>query len=90
MRTRWRVPITDAFVIVSSAAAADRSVEPIISHIRREPVECSALAAVGYSKRLHALEIEFRDSLGLSLRRSPGADLSRTAFDRFQGALLQP
>lgn len=31
----------------------------IISRIPREPVTSSALAAVGYSKRLHALEIEF-------------------------------
>ncbi len=63
MRTRWWVPITAAFVIVSSAPAADRSLEPVIWHIWREPVESSALAAVGYSKRLHALEIEFRDGL---------------------------
>jgi hypothetical protein len=31
----------------------------IISRIRRLPIESSALAAVGYSKRLAALEIEF-------------------------------
>jgi KTSC domain len=33
----------------------------IVSRIRRVPVESRALAAVGYSKRLHALEIEFRN-----------------------------
>ncbi|MEY2493898.1 MAG: hypothetical protein QOJ45_390 [Verrucomicrobiota bacterium] len=33
----------------------------IISHISRDPVESRALAAVGYSKRLRALEIEFRN-----------------------------
>jgi hypothetical protein len=33
----------------------------IISHIKRESVQSSALASVGYSKRLHALEIEFRN-----------------------------
>jgi hypothetical protein len=33
----------------------------IISHITRVPVESRALAAVGYSKRLRALEIEFRN-----------------------------
>jgi lysyl-tRNA synthetase class 2 len=33
----------------------------IVSHITRVPVESRALAAVGYSKRLHALEIEFRN-----------------------------
>ena len=52
-----------AFLYVSSLHGADRSVEPITSHIRREPVESSALAAIGYSNRLHALEIEFRNGL---------------------------
>ncbi len=33
----------------------------IVSRIRRIPVESTALAAVGYSKRLRALEIEFRN-----------------------------
>jgi hypothetical protein len=32
----------------------------IVSRIRRIPVESTALAAVGYSTRLRALEIEFR------------------------------
>ena len=31
----------------------------IISHIPRVPVDSTAIAAIGYSKRLHALEIEF-------------------------------
>jgi hypothetical protein len=31
----------------------------ISSHIPRAPVQSSAIAAVGYSKRLHVLEIEF-------------------------------
>src|SRR5688572_8521004 len=33
----------------------------IVSRIRRVPIESTALAAVGYSKRLRALEIEFRN-----------------------------
>ena len=33
----------------------------IVSRIRRQPTESSALAKIGYSKRLHALEIEFRN-----------------------------
>jgi KTSC domain len=33
----------------------------IVSRIKRAPVESSALAAVGYSQRLRALEIEFRN-----------------------------
>jgi hypothetical protein len=33
----------------------------IVSHIKRDAVQSTALASVGYSKRLHALEIEFRN-----------------------------
>src|SRR3954470_2605753 len=33
----------------------------IVSRIKRIPVESTAIAAVGYSKRLLALEIEFRN-----------------------------
>jgi hypothetical protein len=46
-------------LFVSVLEAADLSVEPIISRLQREPVESRAIAAVGYSKRLRALEIEF-------------------------------
>lgn len=52
-----------ALFSIASLPAADRSVAPIVSRIPREPVESSALAAVGYSKRLRALEVEFRDGL---------------------------
>jgi hypothetical protein len=55
-------PIAFAFVILFLAVVALRA-EPvtIVSHIRRVPVESSAVAAVGYSKKLRALEIEFRN-----------------------------
>ena len=33
----------------------------VVSRIKRVPVESSALAAIGYSKKLRALEIEFRN-----------------------------
>jgi hypothetical protein len=33
----------------------------IVSRIKRVPVQSSAVASVGYSKRLRALEIEFRN-----------------------------
>jgi len=33
----------------------------IVSHIKRDAVHSTALASVGYSKRLRALEIEFRN-----------------------------
>jgi hypothetical protein len=43
------------------AANADPSSPEIVSRIRRVPVQSTALASVGYSKRLRALEIEFRN-----------------------------
>ncbi len=43
----------------TNARAADRSVEPVLSRIPHRAVESHGLATVGYSKRLHALEIEF-------------------------------
>ena len=33
----------------------------IISHIKREAVQSTALVSVGYSRRRHVLEIEFRN-----------------------------
>ena len=41
------------------ANASPVTSEPIISHIRREQVDSQGLAAVGYSRHLHALEIQF-------------------------------
>ena len=40
-------------------ASTTRDSVGIISRIKREAVQSSALAAIGYSKRLHVLEIEF-------------------------------
>lgn len=37
------------------------SSDGIVSRIRRQPTDSIALAAIGYSQRLHALEIEFRN-----------------------------
>jgi hypothetical protein len=54
-----------ALVGVISVATAAICAEPpttpnhIISHIPRQRVESTAIAAVGYSKRQHILEIEF-------------------------------
>ena len=47
--------------VVSGAPLRSPDFPGIISHIKRFPVESRALAAVGYSKRLRALEIEFRN-----------------------------
>jgi len=63
VRTRFPVLIIAALSCHLSLFAADHSVAPIRSRIQREAVESTALAAVGYSKRLHALEIEFHDGL---------------------------
>lgn len=41
-------------------ASADPTGEGIRSRIHRQPVSSSVLASVGYSKHLHALEVEFK------------------------------
>jgi hypothetical protein len=48
-------------IAVIAIAWAEPSPTPnqIISHIPRQPVQSSAIAKVGYSKRRHMLEIEF-------------------------------
>src|SRR4051812_9273086 len=63
MRLRWAVWFAAVLAITFRSEAADHSLAPIVSHVHRQAVESSAVAAVGYSKRLHALEIEFRDGL---------------------------
>ena len=59
MRASCLAFIVLALACAPEAPAADRSVEPIVSHIRHKAVPSRALAAVGYSNQLHALEIEF-------------------------------
>jgi hypothetical protein len=59
MQARWLAVALIATCLLR-ATAADRSIEPIISRIPHQQVDSRALASVGYSKRLHALEIEFR------------------------------
>ena len=49
------------FAAATLAAHPNDNRTSIVSHIRRVPVQSTALAAVGYSKRLRALEIEFRN-----------------------------
>jgi KTSC domain len=46
--------------VAADPALSDRKTSSVISHIPRQSVRSSALASVGYSKRLHILEIEFR------------------------------
>ena len=51
------IVIAIALLRLHPTAAAEQ--EQITSRITRQPVHSHALAAVGYSKRLHALEVEF-------------------------------
>ena len=71
MRFCWRILIA-TILLVATLQAADRSVEPVVSRIKREPVESSALNAVGYSKKFHLLEIEFHDGLIYRYEEVPG------------------
>jgi hypothetical protein len=62
MLHRWLVLcLAVASFAVSAAICADAPTTPaaITSHIPRRPVESAAIAAIGYSKRRHILEIEF-------------------------------
>ena len=56
-RTADLIIVAIALLMLPSAEAAEQ--RQICSRIARQPVHSHALAAVGYSKRLHALEIEF-------------------------------
>ena len=63
---RWRPLITLIISLLLPGAIYAEPAKPrdstgIISHIKREAVESTAIASIGYSKRLHALEIEFRN-----------------------------
>ncbi|MFN2474781.1 MAG: KTSC domain-containing protein [Chthoniobacterales bacterium] len=60
MRKCWLIFVGFAVTATPPAPAADRTVAPIVSRIHHTTVESHGVAAVGYSKRLHALEIEFR------------------------------
>lgn len=52
-------------LLFATTAAGNPPKDPrptgIVSHIKRQAVQSSAFASIGYSKRLHALEIEFRN-----------------------------
>jgi hypothetical protein len=64
MRGSPRTLVAVLFVFATIASGAPIKTPGgvgIISHIKRFPVESKAIAAIGYSKRLGALEIEFRN-----------------------------
>src|SRR5690242_13532237 len=53
----FHLPVLLALLCLATARA--ESEQQIRSRIRREPVASSNVASVGYSRQLHALEIEF-------------------------------
>jgi KTSC domain len=65
MRRCSPIALAAIFLCVATTLQADPGPAPeplgIVSRIRRSPVESTALATVGYSNRLRALEIEFRN-----------------------------
>ena len=63
---RWCSPIALVLLLLAAITVpADPAPAPepagVVSRIKRLPIQSTALAAVGYSKRLRALEIEFRN-----------------------------
>src|ERR1700738_756393 len=65
MRRCSPIALAAGFFFAAFTLQADPAPAPepatIVSRIKRVPVESTALATVGYSKRRHALEIEFRN-----------------------------
>jgi hypothetical protein len=53
------IPILYVAATVAVANPSENKTSAITSHIPRQRVQSSALASIGYSKRLHILEIEF-------------------------------
>jgi hypothetical protein len=58
VRRTARLIVTAIALLTLGSAEAEEQVQ-VTSRITRQPVQSHALAAVGYSKRLHALEVEF-------------------------------
>lgn len=56
-----RFPPIASVILLCAVIALHAEPAVIVSRIKRVPVESSALATVGYSKKLRALEIEFRN-----------------------------
>src|SRR6266404_6661708 len=65
MRRYPPIALTAGFLFAALTLQADPAAVPepvaIASRIKRVPIESTALATVGYSRRLGALEIEFRN-----------------------------
>ena len=76
-----------ALLNLGGASAADQ--RPISSRIVRQPVHSHVLAAVGYSKRLHALEVEFISGAIYRYSNVPTAGVPRFSQRCFQGPILR-
>ena len=65
MRRCSPIALAASFLLTAITVLADPASAPepagIVSRIKRVPVESTALATVGYSKKLRVLEIEFRN-----------------------------
>ena len=48
-----------SLLVVQAAIASESENTPVVSHIPRQPVQSSALRAIGYSRRRHILDIQF-------------------------------
>ena len=61
MQRVWFALFIGTFIAIESADCAEPSPTPshVVSRISRQPVESTAIAKIGYSKRRHILEIEF-------------------------------
>jgi len=58
---RWIALVSCILIVISRGTGAEPSPTPnhITSRIPRQPVQSTAIAKAGYSKRRHILEIEF-------------------------------
>src|SRR5881396_3438010 len=61
MQRTWLAVFIATLIAIRSADCTEPSPTPshIVSRIARQPVESTAIAKIGYSKRRHILEIEF-------------------------------
>jgi KTSC domain len=61
MQRVWVAAFIAMLIAIRSAGCTEPSPTPghIVSRIPRQPVESTAIAKIGYSKRRHILEIEF-------------------------------
>jgi len=84
MRRFPPIALAVGLLLSSAIVRADPADAPqpaaIISRIKRVPVTSTALAAVGYSRKLRALEIEFRNG-AVYRYLDAGPDLHRALMD---------